>query len=62
MPDLPAVNGQWVPVRLSVRGKHAVLRIGEFQTELTHAALARDKNMVMITFAHGELAVRNFRM
>lgn len=62
MPDLPAVNGKWVRVRLEVKGEQAILTIGDFQSEITHAALARDKNMVMLTFAHGELAVRNFRM
>jgi hypothetical protein len=62
MPDLPAVNGSWVPVQLTVKGNRAKLTIGDFQTELSHAALARDKNMVMLTFAHGELSVRNFRM
>ena len=62
MPDLPAVNEKWVPVKLDVKGRQAILTIGDFQTEINHAALARDKNMVMLTFAHGELAVRNFRM
>lgn len=62
MPDLPAVNGKWVPVKLDVKGKRAVLTIGEFQTEINHAALTRDKTMVMLTFAHGEVSVRNFRM
>ena len=62
MPDLPAVNGKWVLVQLTVKGKWAKLTIGGFQTELNHAALGRDKNMVMLTFAHGELSVRNFRM
>lgn len=62
MPGLPAVNGKWVQVRLEVTGRQAKLTIGDFQTEVTHAALARDKNMVMLTFAHGEPAVWNFRM
>ena len=39
-----------------------MLTIGDFSTQINHAALARDKNMVMLTFAHGELSVRNFRM
>ncbi len=43
-------------------GKRATLAIGDFQTDLKHAALGRDKNMVMLTFAHGEIAVRDFRM
>jgi hypothetical protein len=62
MPDLPAVNGSWVPVKLQVKGNRAVLSIGDFQSEISHAALARDKTMVMLTFAHGELSVRNFKM
>ena len=62
MPDLPAVNKKWVPVKLEVKGKRAILTIGDFQTEINHAALVRDKNMVMLTFAHGDLSVRDFRM
>ena len=62
MPDLPAVNGVWVPVRLDVKGKRATLTIGDFETKIIHDALARNKNMVMLTFAHGDLSVRKFRM
>ena len=62
MPDLPAVNGRWVPVQLTVTGNRAMLSIGDFQSKISHAALGRGKNMVMLTFAHGELSVRNFRM
>jgi hypothetical protein len=62
MPDLPAVNGRWVRMQLKVEGKRATLTIGDFQTEIEHAALGRDRNMVMLTFAHGELSVRKFRM
>lgn len=51
-----------MPVKLDVKGKRAILTVGDFQTEINHAALARDKNMVMLTFAHGELSIRNFRM
>ena len=39
-----------------------MLTIGDFQTEINHAARARDKNMVMLTFAHGDLSVRNVRI
>ena len=62
MPDLPAVNGRWVPVQLTVTGNRAMLSIDDFQSKISHAALERGKNMVMLTFAHGELSVRNFRM
>lgn len=62
MPDVPTINGKWVKVKLSVQGDHADLVIGDFKTSIQHASLVRDKNMVMLTFAHGELAVRGFRM
>jgi hypothetical protein len=62
LPDLPKINGEWVTVRLTVEGDQGELSIGDFKTAITHDALARDKNMVMLTFAHGALAVRNFRM
>ncbi len=62
MPDLPAVNGKWVRMQLTVKGKRASLTIGDFRTEINHAALARDKNMVLLTFAHGKLSVRKFRI
>lgn len=60
MPDLSVVNDEWVTVKLAVNGTQAVLGIGDFQTAISHAALAREKNMVMLTFAHGEIAVRDF--
>lgn len=62
LPDLPKINDNWVKVRLHVKGNRGDLTIGDFNTKITHAALARDKNMVMLSFAHGALAVRNFRM
>ncbi len=62
LPDLPQVNGEWVAVKLKVTGDQGELTIGDFKTTITHDALARDKNMVMLTFAHGALSVRNFRM
>jgi hypothetical protein len=62
LPDLPAVSGKWVKIQLNVKGDYAVLTMDDFKAEIRHAALTRDKNMVMLTFAHGKLAVRNFRM
>lgn len=61
LPDLPAVNNKWVKVRLAVSGNQGSLSIGNFSTQIEHAALARPKNTVMVTFAHGELAVRDYR-
>ncbi len=62
LPDVPAINGKWMPMKLTVTSDQADLVIGDFKTTIRHPSLARDKNMVMLTFAHGALAVRNFRM
>ena len=47
---------------LRVKGKRAMLNIGDFETETALAALGRDENVVTLAFAHCELSVRNFRM
>jgi len=62
MPDLAVVNDQWVKVRLKIDGSKSRLKINDFETDIDHPALLRDKSMAMITFAHGELTVRNFQM
>lgn len=62
LPDLPVIDGKWVRVRLSITGDTADLTIGGFRTQIQHAALTREKNTVMLTFAYGKLAVRGFRM
>lgn len=62
LPDIPAVNGKWVKVRLTVKGSKGELTIGGFKTTIDHQCLSRDKTMAMLTFAHGELSVRNFKL
>lgn len=62
MPDLPAIQNQWVRFSLDIDGERARVAIGEFKTELKHVALARDKSNITLTFAHGELSIRNYRM
>jgi len=61
LPDLPAVDGKWVKVKLAVVGGRGELTIGDFETAVEHSSLAREKNLVMLTFAHGKIAVRDFR-
>ncbi|WP_404309528.1 hypothetical protein [Neorhodopirellula lusitana] len=62
MPNLPAVNNQWVKLKLDVDGDIAKLRIGDFESEIKHPALAREKTNVTITFAFGKMSVRNVRI
>ena len=62
MPDLPAVNNQWVKLKLVIHGGTAKLNIGDFETELKHPALSREKTNVTITFAYGKMSVRNVKI
>ena len=61
MPMIKDVNDKWVKFRLSVKGDKCELQIGDFKTEIKHDALKRDKNLVQITFAKGELYLRNYK-
>lgn len=62
LPDLPAIQDQWVRLSLDIRGENAVLAIGDFEHRVQHAAFVRDKSAITLTFAHGKLAVRDYRM
>lgn len=61
LPDLPTVDGKWVKVKLVVTDDRGELTIGDFKTMIKHSSLTREKNLVMLTFAHGKIAVREFR-
>jgi hypothetical protein len=37
-----------------------LVRIGEFQTEIQHEAMQREKTEITISFASGSLQVRDF--
>ncbi|TWU55600.1 hypothetical protein [Rubripirellula reticaptiva] len=59
LPDLPAVNKQWGKLKAVIQDNTMKLNIGEFETEIKHAAMLREKTNVTITFAFGEMSVRN---
>lgn len=62
MPDLASLKDRWVKVSLKIRGERVVVAIDDFKTSLAHQALLRDKNLIGLTFAHGKLAIRNFKL
>ena len=62
LPGVNDLNDKWVTLHLKVKGEQADLTIGEFKTQLKHPALARKKSEVTISFAEGQLAVKNFRL
>ena len=61
LPDLPAVDGEWTKLKLDVHDGQAKLSIGDFTTNIKHAALRREKTSITLSFAFGSLAVRDFR-
>jgi hypothetical protein len=61
MPDAKSISGKWVKFKIAVKDKTANLSIADFTTTIEHAALARDKNMIMLSFADGDIALKNFK-
>lgn len=61
-PNIADINSKWVKVKLDVKGNSGTLSIGDFTYKMEHDCLARDKKEVTLSFASGELSMRNFKM
>lgn len=59
-PMLGTLNNTWTTVRVSLQGETATITIGDFQAELTHPAMKREKKQITLSFASGRFQVRNF--
>jgi hypothetical protein len=59
-PSLGALDDKWTQVSVDIDGDTALVRIGEFQTEIKHEAMQREKTEITISFASGSLQVRDF--
>ena len=62
MPTIESMDGQWVQAKLELQGEQARIQIGDYVGELKHPSIARDKSESTISFAFGELAVRELRL
>ena len=62
LPDLDSVSDKWTKVKLEIKGDAGTLAIGDWETALKHPALAREKSSITLSFAFGELAVRNVKV
>lgn len=51
--------GQWVPVKVTLRGPKATVKIGEFEKTYEHASLARAKTNLSIGYSFGTLSVKD---
>ncbi len=59
-PSLGELNNKWTHVSVAVREKTASITIGDFQADITHEAMQRDKKEITISFASGSFQLRNF--
>ena len=59
-PSLGELNNKWTHVSVAVREKTASITIGDFQADITHEAMQRDKKQITISFASGSFQLRNF--
>ena len=59
-PSLSVLDDRWTQVSIAMDGDTALVRIGEFQTEIQHKAMQREKTEITISFASGSLQVRDF--
>lgn len=52
--------GEWVPVKVTLNGPQAIVKIGDFEKTYEHPSLAREKTNLSIGFSFGSLAVQEF--
>lgn len=62
VPSLEKLNGKWVKSKIVFRGDKADVVFGDYKTTLNHKSIGRKKGEFTISFAEGELAVRNVRL
>lgn len=59
--ETPALKpGEWVPVKVTLNGPQATVKIGDFEKTYEHPSLARPKSNLSIGFSFGSLSVQDF--
>lgn len=61
LPTTGAIDGEWVDLSLVVKKGKAILDLGEMHAEIEHAALARKKKEITLSFVSGSIDIRDFR-
>jgi hypothetical protein len=62
VPTINDLNGKWVKSKIVFHGNTANITYGDYKVTLKHEAIGRKKGEFTISFASGELAVRNVRL
>lgn len=59
VPSVTDLDGKWVKAKIIFDGNRADVTYGEYHETLTHESIGRKKGEFTISFASGELAVRD---
>lgn len=62
VPTIKDLDGQWVRARIVFRGDTAEVTYGDYKKTLKHASIGRKKGEFTISFASGEISVRNVKL
>lgn len=62
VPSIDDLNGEWIQSRIVFRGNTADITYGDYKATLKHESIGRKKGEFTISFASGEIAVRNVRL
>ena len=62
VPSVSELNGKWVKAKVVFKGKMADITYGDYHVSLKHESIGRRKGEFTISFASGELSVRNVKL
>lgn len=62
VPSIDDLNGKWVQSKIVFRGDTAEISYGDYKTTVKHESIARKKGEFTISFASGEIAVKNVKL
>ncbi len=62
VPTINDLNGNWIKSKIVFQGDTADITYGDYKATLKHASIGRKKGEFTISFASGEMAVRNVRL
>lgn len=62
VPPINELNGQWIRAKIVFRGNTAETTFGDYHAKLEHESIGRKKGEFTISFASGDIAVRDVRL
>lgn len=62
VPKVADLDGEWIKSKITFKGNEATIKIGDYSTNINEVAAGREKGEFTISFAAGELAVRNVKI